>query len=70
MPFELSFQMLLSPSEIVGNLPEITPNYKPLPHLPLDFTSPHKKGIVRNLKFATYLKFATCENTNKVNELW
>ena len=25
---------------------------------------------VRNLKFATYLKFATCENTNKINELW
>ena len=26
---------------------------------------------VRNLKFATYLKFATCENTNnlKINEL-
>ena len=22
---------------------------------------------VRNLKFATYLKFATCENTNKIN---
>ena len=27
-------------------------------------------GRVRNLKFATYLKFATRENTNKVNELW
>ena len=27
-------------------------------------------GRVRNLKFATYLKFATCENTNKINELW
>ena len=26
-------------------------------------------GRVRNLKFATYLKFATCENTNKLNEL-
>ena len=25
---------------------------------------------VRNLKFATYLKFATCQNTNKINELW
>ena len=25
---------------------------------------------VRNLNFATYLKFATCENTNKINELW
>ena len=25
---------------------------------------------VRNLKFTTYLKFATCENTNKINELW
>ena len=25
---------------------------------------------VRNLKFATHLKFATCENTNKINELW
>ena len=25
---------------------------------------------VRNLKFATYLKFATCENTNEINELW
>ena len=24
---------------------------------------------VRNLKFATYLKFATCANTNKINEL-
>ena len=24
---------------------------------------------VRNLKFARYLKFATCENTNKINEL-
>ena len=23
---------------------------------------------VRNLKFATYLKFATCGNTNKINE--
>ena len=28
------------------------------------------KHRVRNLKFATYLKFATCENTNKINELW
>ena len=27
-------------------------------------------GRVRNLKFATYLKFATCQNTNKINELW
>ena len=27
-------------------------------------------GRVRNLKFAKYLKFATCENTNKINELW
>ena len=25
---------------------------------------------VRNVKFATYLKFTTCENTNKINELW
>ena len=25
---------------------------------------------VRNLKFATYLRFATCENTNKINEFW
>ena len=25
---------------------------------------------VKNLKFATYLKFATCENTTKINELW
>ena len=25
---------------------------------------------VRNLKFATYLKFTTGENTNKINELW
>ena len=25
---------------------------------------------VKNLKFATYLKFPTCENTNKINELW
>ena len=25
---------------------------------------------VRNLKFATYLKFTTCENTNKIYELW
>ena len=25
---------------------------------------------VRNLKFAIYLKFATCENTDKINELW
>ena len=24
---------------------------------------------VRNVKFATYLKFATCGNTNKINEL-
>ena len=24
---------------------------------------------VRNLKFATYLKFATCRNTNKINQL-
>ena len=24
---------------------------------------------VRNLKFATYLKFATCGNTNKLNKL-
>ena len=29
-----------------------------------------KKYRVRNLKFATYLKFTTCENTNKINELW
>ena len=27
-------------------------------------------GRVRNLKFATYLKFATCENTNKIKQLW
>ena len=27
-------------------------------------------GRVRNLKFAIYLKFATCENTNTINELW
>ena len=28
----------------------------------------HSKHIrVRNLKFTTYLKFATCENTNKIN---
>ena len=26
-------------------------------------------GVVRNLKFATYLKFATCGITNKLNEL-
>ena len=26
--------------------------------------------IVKNLNFATYLKFATGENTNKINELW
>ena len=26
------------------------------------------RGRVRNLKFATYLKFATCGNTNKINE--
>ena len=25
--------------------------------------------IVRNLKFATYLEFATSGNTNKINEL-
>ena len=25
--------------------------------------------VMRNLKFATYLKFATCGNTNKINEL-
>ena len=29
-----------------------------------------KLGRVRNLKFSTYLKFATGENTNKINELW
>ena len=29
-----------------------------------------KIARVRNLKFARYLKFATCENTNKINELW
>ena len=29
-----------------------------------------REDRVRNLKFATYLKFATCENTNKINELW
>ena len=29
-----------------------------------------KVSRVRNLKFATYLKFATCDNTNKINELW
>ena len=30
-----------------------------------------RKGYrVRNLKFATYLKFATGENTNQINELW
>ena len=34
-------------------------------YTPSDFIS-----RVRNLKFATYLKFATCENTNKINELW
>ena len=32
--------------------------------------STNEKYRVRNLKFATYLKFATCENTNKINELW
>ena len=26
-------------------------------------------GRVRNVKFATYLKFATFRNTNKINEL-
>ena len=26
-------------------------------------------ALVRNLKFATYLKFATCGNTNKINEM-
>ena len=30
----------------------------------------NSESRVRNLKFATYLKFATCENTNKINELW
>ena len=34
----------------------------------------HKYGNninrVRNLKFATCLKFAPCENTNKINEFW
>ena len=27
------------------------------------------EGNGRNLTFATYLKFATCGNTNKINEL-
>ena len=42
-----------------------------IPSLTLDSSSnlSNDKGRVRNLKFATYLKFATCENTNKINEL-
>ena len=38
-----------------------------LMHCSNNFPVAHR---VRNLKFATYLKFATCENTNKINELW
>ena len=34
-----------------------------------DFTVSQVICRVRNLKFATYLKFATCEYTNKINEL-
>ena len=33
----------------------------------INFTNTNR---VRNLKFATYLKFATCKNTNKIYELW
>ena len=33
------------------------------------YLSGSQEGRVRNLKFGTYLKFATCENTNKINEL-
>ena len=47
-------------------------HYKSLINVALKYTghiiSPRDR--VRNLKFATYLKFATCENTNKINELW
>ena len=65
---------------------EVGPGTEPRPQrwearvLPLCHCGPHIwyghiGGIpfmcrVRNLKFATYLKFATCENTNKMNELW
>ena len=27
----------------------------------------NKKNRIKNKKFATYLKFATCGNTNKIN---
>ena len=33
------------------------------------YKTPSKKSRVRNLKFATYLKFAASKNTNKINEL-
>ena len=36
----------------------------------LHFRVQRETNRVRNLKFATYLKFATCENTNKIYELW
>ena len=39
-------------------------------YLFLLFIPPQFIVRVRNLKFATYLKFAICENTNKINELW
>ena len=40
-------------------------------HFPRFIISDHfTLNRVRNVKFATYLKFATCENTNKINELW
>ena len=37
----------------------------------LDYQKPNSicKFTVRNLKFATYLKFATCGNTNKNNKI-
>ena len=39
-----------------------------------EFLHPANKFVsflrVRNLKFPTYLKFATCGNANKINELW
>ena len=40
-----------------------------VPHFLIEIRVYDKSDRVRNLKFTTYPKFATCENTNKINEL-
>ena len=65
----MNYNIFLYFYKINGNL---VPRWIELGNLQNPLLSEEKKTPVRvrNLKFATYLKFATCENTNKINELW